>query len=68
MLEMGSGGIDLSVDREFNKDVLFIGFNQDQSCLAVGLTTGFKIFNCSPFHEQVRARRLTELRAAGGEA
>jgi len=43
------------LEKKESDDVLFIGFNQDQSCLAVGLSKGFKVFNCSPFHEQVRA-------------
>ena len=46
---MGSGGIDLSATTA--NEVLYIGFNQDQSCFAVGTTTGFKVFNCSPFKE-----------------
>ena len=46
---MGSGGIDLSATT--TNEVLYIGFNQDQSCFAVGTTTGFKVFNCSPFKE-----------------
>lgn len=46
---MGSGGIDLSATTA--NEVLYVGFNQDQSCFAVGTTTGFKVFNCSPFKE-----------------
>jgi len=48
---MGSGGIDLSATT--TNEVLYIGFNQDQSCFAVGTTTGFKVFNCSPFKETI---------------
>ena len=46
---MGSGGIDLSATTA--NEVLYVGFNQDQSCFAVGTTTGFKVFNCCPFKE-----------------
>lgn len=28
--------------------VNYISFNQDNSCVAVGLTSGYKIFNCNP--------------------
>ncbi|KAJ1480899.1 WD40-repeat-containing domain protein [Baffinella frigidus] len=53
---MSSGGIDVSgLEKKEDNDVLFIGFNQDQSCLAVGVSKGFKVFNCSPFHEQVNS-------------
>lgn len=38
----GGGGIN-SAD-----SVNFITFNQDASCVAVGLNNGFKIFNCKP--------------------
>jgi hypothetical protein len=43
------GGIDLSLTTK--NEVQYIGFNQDQSCFAVGTSTGFKVFNCSPFKE-----------------
>mmetsp|Transcript_13523 Transcript_13523/g.47029 ORF Transcript_13523/g.47029 Transcript_13523/m.47029 type:complete len:384 (-) Transcript_13523:1317-2468(-) len=52
---MGSGGIDLS--RNATNGVLFVGFNQDQSCFAVGFSDGFKIFNCNPFKETI-SRKL----------
>ena len=43
------GGSDLSLTTK--NEVQYIGFNQDQSCFAVGTSTGFKVFNCSPFKE-----------------
>lgn len=51
------GGIDLSLTTK--NEVQYIGFNQDQSCFAVGTSTGFKVFNCSPFKE------VTPLEALG---
>ena len=32
-----------------HKDLLFIGFNQDSTCISVGTRTGYQIYNCSPF-------------------
>ncbi|KAI9295150.1 WD40 repeat-like protein [Neoconidiobolus thromboides FSU 785] len=32
-----------------NNELLFINFNQDFSCIAVGNKTGYKIYNCDPF-------------------
>jgi WD repeat-containing protein 45 len=49
---MSSGGLDLSRSKNTH-DILFIGFNQDQSCFAVGCSTGFRIYNCSPFRIQL---------------
>lgn len=62
--KMGSGGIDLSATT--TNEVLYVGFNQDQSCFAVGTTTGFKVFNCSPFKE-VRDPPPRARTAAAGE-
>eukprot|EP00814_Leptocylindrus_danicus_P000191 CAMPEP_0116020772 /NCGR_PEP_ID=MMETSP0321-20121206/9996_1 /TAXON_ID=163516 /ORGANISM="Leptocylindrus danicus var. danicus, Strain B650" /LENGTH=517 /DNA_ID=CAMNT_0003491527 /DNA_START=296 /DNA_END=1849 /DNA_ORIENTATION=- len=40
-----------SLDRE---NILSLSFNQDGSCLAVGTTRGFRIYNVSPFRETFR--------------
>ena len=31
------------------KEVLFVNFNQDQSCISVGTRHGYKLYNCDPF-------------------
>lgn len=34
-------------------DVLCMGFNQDASCVSVGTSKGYRIFNCSPFGRNI---------------
>ena len=31
-----------------NNEIIFLGFNQDQSCITVGTQTGFKIYQSDP--------------------
>jgi len=38
--------------------ILFVDFNQDGSCIAVGTEKGFKIYNSYPFKETFERRNL----------
>lgn len=47
-------------DTEFQHgDLLFIGFNQDQTCFTCGTTASFQIHNCDPYKETFKREFLT---------
>ncbi|ORY05100.1 WD40 repeat-like protein [Basidiobolus meristosporus CBS 931.73] len=37
-----------------SRDLLYVGFNQDHDCFAVGLNNGFRIYSCDPVKEKAR--------------
>lgn len=39
-------------DNPYKNELMFAGFNQDQSCFCVGTKKGFKIFNTDPLREK----------------
>ncbi|KAN0012537.1 hypothetical protein ACTFIU_007844 [Dictyostelium citrinum] len=39
----------MNVGGKFNEGILFLNFNQDFSCIAVGTPEGYKIFNSDPY-------------------
>lgn len=41
--------------------ILYVGFNQDQGCFAVGTQKGFKIYNTKPFKDQFVRGKLIEV-------
>jgi hypothetical protein len=47
----------LSVAREQKNKLLYVGFNQDYSCFAIGTDDGFEIWNVDPF--KLRFKRGT---------
>jgi hypothetical protein len=40
---------DGTINPSKNEEILFVGFNQDQGCIAVGTQKGFRICNSFPF-------------------
>lgn len=43
-----SSRLSLGPNRDSADQVNYISFNQDNTCIAVGLNSGYKIFNCNP--------------------
>ena len=45
--------MNLAADASSN-ELLYVGFNQDNGCLACGTTNGFNVYNVDPFRETFR--------------
>ena len=45
-----------------NQQILSINFNQDGSCFAIGTQKGFKIYNTSPFKENIERRNYYHIK------
>ena len=46
--------MDLSKCNPYKNDILYAGFNQDQTCFCVGTDSGFRIYNSDPLRCQER--------------
>ncbi|RCK55785.1 Autophagy-related protein 18 [Candida viswanathii] len=42
------GTLSIGSKTNYSETVNYVTFNQDASCVAIGLTNGYKIFNCQP--------------------